>query len=272
MTYFSFLGLFLFVPIIVLFALLIFDRRKASDSLKYRGQWPIGLSFLILVLIALVYTTPWDNYLVATKVWWYDPALVLGITIGWVPLEEYLFFILQPILVGLWMLVLISRVNLVRQSSGSVIYIRHVTTISAASLWIISLLLLITGGSSVNYLSLELAWALPAVILQLAFGADVLWRQRRLIFLSVVPLTLYLSLADAIAIQAGIWTISPTLSTGILLGGVLPLEEFVFFLLTNTLVAFGFVLIWAPESYARLMGVRSNIRSRSQEATLQKEL
>ena len=23
-----------------------------------------------------VYTTPWDNYLVATNVWWYDPALV----------------------------------------------------------------------------------------------------------------------------------------------------------------------------------------------------
>ena len=30
-------------------------------------------------MIAVVYTTHWDNYLVATRVWWYDPALVSGI-------------------------------------------------------------------------------------------------------------------------------------------------------------------------------------------------
>jgi lycopene cyclase domain-containing protein len=224
------------------------------------------------MLIALTYTTPWDNYLVATKVWWYDPARIFGITIGWVPLEEYLFFILQPILVGLWMLILVSHGNLVQQGSDSAINISHVSVISAASLWIISLLLLLVGGSSTNYIGLELAWALPAAILQLGFGANILWRQRRLIFLSVVPLTLYLALADAIAIQAGIWTISSIHSTGILLGGILPLEEFVFFLLTNTLVAFGFVLIWSPKSYTCMKGIWSNIRSHGQVSTLQKEL
>jgi lycopene cyclase domain-containing protein len=117
-----------------------------------------------------------------------------------------------------------------------------------------------------------LVWALPAIIFQLAFGADIIWRQWRLIFLAVVPMTLYLSLADAIAIGSGIWTISPAKSTGILLGGVLPLEEFVFFLLTNTLVAFGFVLFWSPESYARAKGILSKIRSESQEGKLQQEL
>jgi lycopene cyclase domain-containing protein len=272
MTYLSFLGIFLFVPIIVLFAILIYDRRKAADSLKYRGQLPVGLSFLILVLIALVYTTPWDNYLVATKVWWYDPALVLGITFGWVPFEEYLFFILQPILVGLWMLVLISRVNLVRPGSNSKFNFRRFSVISVASIWIISLMLLLAGGSSANYLGLELAWALPPLILQLVFGADILWDQRRLIFLSVVPLTLYLSLADAIAIQTGIWTISSSHSTGILLGGLLPLEEFVFFFLTNSLVAFGFALIWSPKSYVRIKSMWTMIRPRSQVAPLEKQL
>jgi lycopene cyclase domain-containing protein len=272
MNYFSFLVLFIFVPIIVIFAILIYERRKGTGSPKYRGQWPVGFSFLVLVLIALAYTTPWDNYLVATQVWWYDPARVFGITLGWVPLEEYLFFILQPILVGLWMLILISSINPVHQRSVSAINLRLVSTISAAFLWIISLLLLFAGGPSANYLGLELAWALPAIILQLAFGADIIWRYRWLIFLAVVPLTLYLSLADTIAIQGGTWTISPTLSTGILLGGVLPLEEFIFFLLTNTLVAFGFVLIWSPESYRRLKGSQSNIKSRSQEKTLQQEV
>ena len=42
-------------------------------------------------------------HLVATQVWWYDPQLVTGLLIGWVPIEEYLFFILQPLLTGLWL-------------------------------------------------------------------------------------------------------------------------------------------------------------------------
>ena len=33
-----------------------------------------------------------------------DPNLVTGLTIGWVPIEEYTFFIVQPILAGLWFL------------------------------------------------------------------------------------------------------------------------------------------------------------------------
>jgi lycopene cyclase domain-containing protein len=64
------------------------------------------------VVIALVYTTPWDNYLVATNVWWYDPELVTGIVIGWVPIEEYTFFILQPILGGLWIFFLRNRMTI----------------------------------------------------------------------------------------------------------------------------------------------------------------
>lgn len=55
-----------------------------------------------LAAIAVVYTTPWDNYLVATGVWYYDPRLVLNRTIGYVPVEEYAFFILQAFLTGLF--------------------------------------------------------------------------------------------------------------------------------------------------------------------------
>ena len=74
---------------------------------------------------------------------------------------------------------------------------------------------------------------------------------------SIVPLTLYLSASDALAIRAGTWTIDPEQSLNLLIGGLLPLEEFVFFLLTNTLVFFGIILIWAVESRARLRGLLS---------------
>ena len=68
-------------------------------------------------IIALLYTTPWDNYLVATGVWWYDPALVTGLTLGWVPIEEYTFFILQTLLAGLWLAFLARRLEFKDQSS-----------------------------------------------------------------------------------------------------------------------------------------------------------
>ena len=105
MTYFGFLTAFVLIPIIILLLWLLLSRSWRSLSFAF----PIGYSFLLLATLATLYTTPWDNYLVATRVWWYDPAKVLGVTIGWVPIEEYLFFMLQPVLGGLVLLYLFSR-------------------------------------------------------------------------------------------------------------------------------------------------------------------
>jgi lycopene cyclase domain-containing protein len=118
-------------------------------------------------------------------------------------------------------------------------------------------LILIIDWQPGTYLALELSWALLPIMLQLVFGADILWRYRRIVFLSLVPLTLYLSAADALAINFGTWTISPSQSLDVLLGGVLPVEEFIFFLLTNILITFGLVLLWAEESHIRIRQLRA---------------
>ena len=62
-----------------------------------------------LILVAVTYTTPWDNYLVATGVWWYDENLVTGVTFGYVPIKEYTFFVVQTVLTGMWMIWLLQR-------------------------------------------------------------------------------------------------------------------------------------------------------------------
>lgn len=67
------------------------------------------LGLLVIMLAAVIYTTPWDNFLVANRVWYYDPQLVLNVILGYVPLEEYLFFILQTLLAGLFALWLWRR-------------------------------------------------------------------------------------------------------------------------------------------------------------------
>lgn len=217
-------------------------------------SWPALTAIAIHVVIALIYTTPWDNYLVATGVWYYDPALVTGLTFGWVPVEEYTFFILQPILGGLWLLTLTRRLEILPEVDQAEFRpsLRWQLALVAAFLWLVSAVLLWSGWAGGTYLALELTWALPPIILQLAFGADILWRNRRLLFLAILPLTLYLSAADALAIESGTWTINPDQSLHLLIGGLLPLEEFLFFLLTNTLVVFGLVLTWSVISQERL--------------------
>jgi lycopene cyclase domain-containing protein len=99
MNYPLFLLVFLVIPIALL-ALLLRE--------KIRAQWWL-VTLALTILLALLYASPWDNYLVATGVWSYDPARVWNIILGHVPLEEYLFFVLQPILGALITLGLLRR-------------------------------------------------------------------------------------------------------------------------------------------------------------------
>jgi lycopene cyclase domain-containing protein len=240
MTYAQFLAVFLLIPI----TLLAFAMRR---HLSWReGRW-----LALLMLIALVYTTPWDNYLVASRVWWYDPDQVAGVTLGWVPVEEYIFFLLQPLMTGLWVLYL-NRQLPPMPSNPYRRKLRSVVASGIGVVWTGAVVGLAIGWQPGNYLSLILAWALPPIALQMAFGADILWGERQRVVLGLFPASLHLSAADALAIRAGTWTINPELSLEVYLASVLPLEEFVFFLLTNTLVVFAVVLLLSTESHRRL--------------------
>ena len=83
MTYFEVLGVFVVLPTLVLVALVPRDVWRWLLKREGRVNWEPYLVVLFHVVLALVYTTPWDNYLVANRVWWYDPELVTGITLGW---------------------------------------------------------------------------------------------------------------------------------------------------------------------------------------------
>lgn len=254
MTYFGFLLRFLVVPIILLGIIHLVLHRRGRPLPQTLRSIPPAVALVGHILIALIYTTPWDNYLVATGVWYYNPDLVTGIVIGWVPIEEYTFFILQPILTGLWLFLMAKTLDL-----GSARFVprpglRAGATAAVGVLWVVAVIAFLSGWAPATYLAITLAWALPPIMLQLAFGADILWRYRRLVFWSLVPMTLYLAFADSLAIGDGTWTIDPGQSFNIFLGGILPIEEFIFFLLTNTLLVFGITLATATESRGRLAG------------------
>ncbi len=92
------------------------------------------------------------------------------------------------------------------------------------------------------------------------FGVDLLLQDRWRVSLAVISGTLYLAAADALAIRAGTWTINPDQSLGVYLGGTLPLEELVFFLLTNILIVFGMSLILNPQSNHRMVAYLKTLR------------
>jgi lycopene cyclase domain-containing protein len=98
MTYAAFLLLFLVPPIV---ALAVAVRRRVTHL------WALGV--LGLMALALLYTGPWDHLIIAQGVWSYPPGAVLGPRLGLVPLEEYVFYLLQVLLTGLTPLVFVPR-------------------------------------------------------------------------------------------------------------------------------------------------------------------
>ncbi len=251
MTYFGFLARFLCIPILLLALLLWLDRRRGVRTPPALRNISAPWVVVLHILIAVAYTTPWDNYLVATGVWRYDPSLVSGLTLGWVPVEEYLFFVLQTILTGMWLFWLASRLPRRidwRPWSGT----RAAAVVVILPLWLASVALLAADVERTAYLALVLVWALPPVMLQTAFGGDILLRYRLQVLAAIAVPWLYLCAADMLALRAGTWTINTDKTLGLNVLPGLPLEEAVFFLITNVLLVFGILLALAQESRERL--------------------
>jgi lycopene cyclase domain-containing protein len=347
LTYIAFHAAFILPPIALLAAWLAPRRQR----LPRRAGWALAA----VALLAFAWTTPWDNYLVARGVWHYGADRVIGV-IGYVPIEEYLFFALQPVLTGLaFYAALVSTMDRATAPASRTPTSRHphiaaqqppstVVSPSAASVqppvaryealdrdealpspasaprerrgnapelvstqrakgpgegafsaapalavphpyraparvtdaadaavaadiataavaadappicpaarWVAAaswlaiaiVALLSLRGEEMTYLRLILAWAAPVLAgLWIWAGAEV-WARRRVAMIGLALPTLYLWIADAIAIRLGIWSIDPRLSTGIVILG-LPIEEAVFFLVTNLLVITGVIAI-----------------------------
>lgn len=227
MTYFCFLAWFLGVPLLALSLLHWLDeRRKRRDlePLHGRRAWLVVAAH---AMVAVAYTTPWDNYLVANGIWSYDQRLVAGLTVGWVPLEEYLIFVLQSLAVGFGLFYAARRMG---RSAGEGptrgLRLRLLAVTAVGTVWAFSLALWVSRWAPATYLALQLIWALPPILLQLTVGGDLLWRHRRLPAITIGTASVYLSVADTLAIGAGTWAISAAHSSlNVLLAGRLPVEE-----------------------------------------------
>jgi lycopene beta-cyclase len=265
MTYFGFLLRFLLIPILIFLAILYWDNKKNKQINGFKAGRAVWTGIGIHVLLAVIYTTPWDNYLVATGVWDYNPRLVTGFVIGYVPIEEYTFFVLETVLSGLWWWFLVYRLSSISSATKRVEFtpnktLVYISTCVLVLLWLISAYLFFFGETKWSYLSIILFWALPPIFLQSLFGADILWRYRKLVFWGIAAPGTYLSLIDIVALKETTWSISASQTTGILFFGILPLEEVVFFFVTNMLITFGMTLLLANVSQERFVEIRKQVQ------------
>ncbi|KAI8069654.1 Lycopene beta-cyclase [Gongronella butleri] len=203
----------------------------AQDRVKY----------LFLISMALATATPWDNYIVYHRAWWYCPSCVTAV-IGYVPLEEYMFFAIMTMMT-------VSFANLVMRWQLPAFFLKSsMSSFQNHCLRFIP----ITGFLAVGMK----AWALAVPNTPLFYGACILWytcpvlgllwfgagpyicRRWKAVALSILIPTFYLCWVDKVAIHAGTWRISERTTTKIMVVPHLPLEEAMFFFLINVVLVF----------------------------------
>jgi lycopene cyclase domain-containing protein len=230
-----------------------------------RTVWSVGASsywvgVAVVTLLAVVYTTPWDNYLIARGVWGYGDGRT-AVRFGLAPLGEYLFFLLQPVLTALWLGQLTLRAgwpdpgfapddlrDVVADLDALAAAPRVAGGAAAVALGVVGLLSVST--TSTFYLGAILVWSAPVLFIQWVVGLPQLIHQRRVVAVGVVVPTVYLWVVDRVAIATGIWHISAAHTTGYEIVG-LPVEEALFFAVTNLFVVQGLVLFqWVMDRWA----------------------
>lgn len=206
-------------------------RRSVPGAWRWLGT---------VVALAVAYTTPWDNYLVYRGVWTYPADAVIG-TIGYVPVEEYAFFVIQTLIAGLFYLVLRGRGKLAAQSAPAPRWWRPALLLTFVGLTGLGTGLLLAPNNHGLYMGLILAWAPPVLAGMSVIGAQKIWDERIRVGWSITVVTIYLWVIDRAAIGIGIWDIADSYRLHIDPLG-LPLEEAVFFVVTTTLCVFGLAL------------------------------
>ena len=220
----------------------------ALAALSGAAPWTSGeIEALGLVLLAvLLFTTPWDNLAAKWGIWGF-PREKYSVRLGYLPIEEYAFFLLQSVNVMLavraifhfepdWQLgqqTQVGKWTLICLAASLIPW----TLVAIQLRWLRH-----KCGPRVNYAA-HLAWFLPVVYAQWVLAPPLFWEHAGLLALVTAAFGIYYTLADLVAVRAGTWFFDEKQITGVKLGGVLPWEEIAFFFLTSLLVAQSYLLL-----------------------------
>ena len=116
--------------------------------------------------IAVISTTPWDSYLIHTRIWTYPPNAIIGPTLFRIPAEEVFFFVIQTYNTALLYLLLSKPTfHPVYLRGQKLLSLRRWIGILAILACILAGIGLIMKGGEGLYMGLILVWAGPFVLL-----------------------------------------------------------------------------------------------------------
>jgi lycopene cyclase domain-containing protein len=198
-----------------------------------------------VLLAVIVFTSPWDNFAAKWGIWGF-PREKYSLRIGYLPVEEYAFFILQSVNVMLGVRALFQFVNW--QTSQGLIISKGLLYCLAVSVvpWLFIFFQLRwlrkRGGPCVNY-AVHLAWFLPVIYAQWVLAPFLFLGHGALLATVTLAFGTYYTLADWVAVKCGTWFFDEKQITGVKIAGILPWEEVAFFYLTSLLVAQSYLLL-----------------------------
>jgi len=235
MTYLRF-HLIFNLPLLILLAAL-------SGTVPWTAEEGEALGLVLLAV--MIFTAPWDNLAAKWGIWGF-PRDKYSLRIGYLPVEEYAFFLLQSVNVMLAVRALFHYVPNWQNGQGVLIGKETLYCLGASVLpWIFIFFqmrwLRRRGGPCVNY-AVHLAWFLPVIYGQWVLAPFLFLSHAGLLASVTFAFGAYYTLADVVAVRAGTWFFDEKQITGVKLAG-LPWEEIAFFFLTSLLVAQSFLLL-----------------------------
>ena len=217
-------------------------------ALNWPEPWTHGekLALGLVLLAVLVFTTPWDNLAAKWGIWGF-PREKYSLRIGYLPVEEYAFFLLQSlnVMLAVRALFLFFPDWLTGQETALGPWTLQCLGASVIPWGLVALQLRWLrrkAGPRVNY-AIHLAWFLPVIYAQWVLAPYLFWEHAGLLALVTGAFGVYYTLADLAAVRAGTWFFDEKQITGVKLAGLLPWEEIAFFFLTSLLVAQSYLLL-----------------------------
>lgn len=192
---------------------------------------------LFISIVALLYTTLFYNYTIPNGARTYSPEK-MSTVIGNVPVDEYIFLILQIVLVSLWAYFCVRWKH-------PCLNFNHNKQSYQTIRWVPILLLSITTaigyklavpGKQTFYLGSVMCWSSPAIMVMWYGAGNYFVKHLIPSSLAIVIPTLYLSLINRIALEEDVWYLNKTTSLNISTINGLPLEEALFTFITTTMI------------------------------------
>jgi lycopene cyclase domain-containing protein len=195
-----------------------------------------GIAMLCVLLVSVVFAAFWDTHAIRSGIWSFPKGKVSA-RIGVIPVEEYLFFIVQSVQAVL-------LVHVFERMFGPMAPPRFtgagpITTVAAVLIALFSILAAhrsshrFGAGTRFHYAYHLASWFVPMLLLQWLLAWQLLLPHILPILASTALLSFYLSVADVAAIQERIWVLDEKQITGHKILGVLAWEEVAFFVIAN---------------------------------------